>query len=99
MIRGLQKQIIQLSTPKSQYFEVVFFVLRPMIGSSKESEADMVREAQRILAEGTPRGKKTVKASEKRPIPKKQKLSLFFFGLFCGCVLSGILLTLLVLLG
>jgi hypothetical protein len=98
MIRGLQKQIIQLTTPKSQYFEVVFFVLRPMLVPSKESEADMVREAQRILAEGTPRAKGG-RSIEKRSIPKKQKLSLFFFGLFCGCLLSGVLLALWALLG
>ena len=78
MIRGLQKQIIQLSTPKSKYFEVVFFVLRPTRKKRSPNEDDMVREAKRILAQSTP---------PKRPScasPKRQKLALFFGGALCG---------------
>ena len=86
MIRGLQKQIIQLTTPKSPYFEVVLFVLRPELVQLREHEGDMVREAQKILSESAPRAA-TVK--ELVHGEKKQRLALFLVGALCGGILCG----------
>lgn len=95
MIRGLQKQMIQLATPKSKHFEVVFFVLRSGLVRTKESEGEMVREAQKILSESLPPKKIKEKAGEKHAVPKRQKLAFFFFGIFCGSLLSTVLIALL----
>ena len=86
MIRGLQKQIIQLATPKSPYFEVVLFVLRPELVQAREHEGDMVREAQKILAESAPR---STKRQESERSDKKQRLALFLAGSLCGGILCG----------
>lgn len=85
MIRGLQKQMIQLATPKSSYFEVVFFVLRPSVLRTGKNDAEMVREAQRILSESAPRrgSVPTVKSG------KKQRWSVFLCGALCGALLCG----------
>ncbi len=83
MIRGLQKQMIQLVTPKSKYFEVVFFVLRPSVSRTKESDVEMIRAAQKILLESTPRKKKEPLGAG------KQRAAFFFCGLLCGGLLCG----------
>ena len=91
MIRGLQKQMIQLATPKSEYFEVVFFVLRPTVPREKESETEMVRAAQKILSESVPRIEKARSAHSKR-----QQWWLFFGGALCGAALCAATVAILV---
>ena len=94
MIRGLQKQMIQLKTPNSQYFEVVLFVLRPRLARQKESEGEMLREAQKILAESS-----SIRRPAAAPaLTKKQKRSLFFLGALCGGVACAALIALFALL-
>ena len=98
MIRGLQKQMIQLKTPKSQYFEVVLFVLRPGAVPKREREGEMVREAQRILAEGRASQRGAERLRDGFGCSKKQKAALFASGALCGgaiCVLIFLLTALL----
>ncbi|MBO5938349.1 MAG: hypothetical protein J6Q82_02470 [Clostridia bacterium] len=83
MIRGLQKQMIQLATPNSKYFEVVLFVLRPTACRKTENEAEMVRAAQKILLESTPRNKRVPAVS------RWQRWRFFFCGVLCGALLCG----------
>ena len=67
MIRGLQKQIIQLSTPQNKYFEVVFFVLRPTRTKQTPNESEMLREAKRILAQSAPQKRGAFSLFTRRP--------------------------------
>ena len=92
MIRGLQKQMIQLKTPKSKYFEVVLFVLRPGAIPKKEREGEMVREAQRLLAEGRVSQRGAERLREGRDCSKKQKAALFLSGALCGGALCALML-------
>ena len=51
MIRGVQKNMIWVQTPKSQYFEEVHFVIRRGLSREDQRNGEMTREANRILAE------------------------------------------------
>ena len=82
MIRGLQKQMIYLATPKSRHFELVCFVLRPERCHERVGDAEMLREARALLAGAEPKPK-----DESAKTLKKRKLWLFFFGGFLsGCL-------------
>jgi len=48
MLRGCQKETIQLRTGESRLFESAFFVLRR--GGERAAEGDMLAEATRLLA-------------------------------------------------
>ena len=52
MLRGVQKQIIQVQIQKNRYFEAAYFVLRPDLRPSQSSPTEMTKEANRILCEG-----------------------------------------------
>jgi len=93
MIRGLQKQMICLSTPKSRHFEHVCFVLRPECAREAQKDGEILREAKNILLQAEPQ-----KREEKLREKKKPRLLflLFFGGLFCGILgtlLGALLLT------
>ena len=92
MIRGLQKQMIRLATPKSKYFEVVLFVLRPSVPSTGNADVEMLREAHRILAESTPTKRTKPSAS------KRTRRALFFGGCLCGMLFSALAILLVALL-
>lgn len=81
MIRGLQKQMIWLSTPKSRHFEVVCFVLRPERCREPQKDGEILREAKNILWQAEPPKK------EARTQKKKNAWHLwllFFGGMICG---------------
>ena len=84
MIRGLQKQMIQLATPKSDYFEVVLFVLRPTVPCKTENEAEMMRAAQKILSESAPRS-----VRERGAQTRRRRWGLFLGGALCGALLCA----------
>lgn len=92
MIRGLQKQILWLSTPKSRHFELVCFILRPERCRETPKDAEILREARSILLQAEP-SKKEVRIREKH---RTWLLFLLFFGgLLCGILgtlLGGILI-------
>ena len=53
MIRGIQKNVILLKTPKNHYFESAYFVLRYDLSTREQKENDMIREANRIISESS----------------------------------------------
>lgn len=92
MIRGLQKQILWLSTPKSRHFELVCFILRPERCRETPKDAEILREARSILLQAEP-SKKEVRIREKHRT--RLLFLLFFGGLLCGILgtlLGGILI-------
>ena len=62
MIRGIQKNVIWVQTPKNPYFEEVHFVIRRTVGCEETRNGEMAKEANRILAESTSPQKKPQKA-------------------------------------
>ena len=90
MIRGLQKQMLWLSTPKSRHFELVCFILRPECCRQAPKDAEILREAKSLLLQAEP------KRREECAVPKKKPWRMGF--LFGGGVLCGCLGTLLVVL-
>ena len=51
MIKGIQKSMIWVQTPKSDCFEEAYFVVRKELGADRQRGNEMLREANRILAE------------------------------------------------
>ena len=51
MVRGCQKKIIYLKNTQSNIFEEAYFVIKDDLSCEKTEEYDMVKEANRILAE------------------------------------------------
>lgn len=92
MIRGLQKQMITLATPKSSRFELVCFVLRPERCRERVSDAEMLREARTLLAGAEPAPKQELAAKPKK---KRPRLLLFFGGALSGCLVTALLFLLL----
>jgi hypothetical protein len=74
MLKGIQKNMIWVRTPESRCFEAACFVLRPR-RSGKEREGEMLREAERLIAEGNGR------RSEKRG---GSRWLFFFLGAAAG---------------
>lgn len=77
MIKGAQKQMIVLRTGDSRYFDEAYFVLRREVKPRRSSRDEMIREANRILAE-----------SGLDMQPKKRKAWrgawMFLSGILCG---------------
>ena len=95
MIRGLQKQTVWLSTPKSRQFEQVCFVLRSERCREAPKDADILREARSILLQAEPQKQEGRKAKQIKP---RRLFLTFFGGLLCGiactllaCALMGAL--------
>lgn len=47
MIKGCQKKVIQIKSPKSEIFEEAYFILKDT--EEESDECDIVREAERLL--------------------------------------------------
>lgn len=74
MLRGCQREMIVLQTRDSALFESAWFVLRqekPYVGA-----ADMLEEAERIVAEGA--------RSDRRRRRAGWSVRAFLLGVFCG---------------
>lgn len=61
MIKGVNKQILEVTNPESPYFEKIIFFVRPQ--SQKMSEQELKQEAEKISrsAKKPPRQKKSFK--------------------------------------
>ena len=82
MLRGIQKNMIQVQTPKSRYFETAYFIVRAGTPSpsSKSASGEMLTEANRILAESN--------LLSRRDSGKKRRLREKLYPYCCG-VLTG----------
>ena len=86
MIKGIHKNMIVVQTPKSVCFEEVYFILRHVPANDIKKENEMLREANRILAEHEV-GKKAQKEGRHR----LGKFLVFFFGALCGSLAVALL--------
>ena len=88
MIRGTQQQMIVLHTGRHRYFEQVLFILKRELTPPQADEQAMLREANRILEEGT-----RSEQERKRQAREKRILcaSLFLAGTLSGILGMGIL--------
>lgn len=87
MIKGIQKSMIWVQTPKSDCFEEAYFVVRKELGADRQRGNEMLREANRILAEH-----EEMKQTERDVGGRKRERWLLFFG---GAFSGGFLVTLL----
>lgn len=85
MLKGIQKNMIWVKTPESRFFEAAYFVMRPSRRSDQPRDGEMLREANRLLTEGT----------RKRPLPlrerRRRSICTFLAGLGAGLALSALL--------
>lgn len=78
MIRGAQKKMIVVKTAESEVFEEAYFVLRR---ESLAEEADMVREASRIIES---HGVKKRRRDGVKPVSLILGAVFFLAGVLCG---------------
>ena len=80
MIKGVQKNMILVQTPKSACFEEAYFVLRKELQSERQKGNEMLREANRILTEH----EEMKNAAHLAAGRKRDRWLLFFGGVFSG---------------
>ena len=84
MIKGINKQILEVTNTESEYFEKIIFFVRP--ASSNMSESKLQEEAEKIS--------KKIKKPPKEKKSFKQLLTTgiyMFLGLGAGCALTFII--------
>ena len=89
MLKGTQKRMVVVRPEKSQCYEVIYFVLRNDISPQQCTESAMLREANRILTEGT-----STRRSSRDFLRKSSRLhSLFLWlaGVLCGGFTIGLI--------
>ncbi len=59
MLKGVQKQIVQVQIPNNRYFESAYFILRPDMRGVADTHTEMTKEANRILNESEMLRKRT----------------------------------------
>ena len=89
MLKGAQKQMIVIRTGDSRYFDEAYFVLRREVKTPPHAEYDMLREANRILAESEP----NPTTQKNRPTPRG--ILLFLLGILSGGVVASLICLLL----
>ena len=84
MIKGINKQILEVTNTESPYFEKIIFFVRP--SSQNMSEKKLKAEAEKISTEikKPPKAKKTFRQIAMSGI-------YWFLGLGAGCALSFLL--------
>ena len=83
MIKGAKKQMIVVRTVGSRVFDEAYFVLRRQWKEESGDSEDMLREANRILAEGN---------EPTHPTARSHRRWLFFgIGILCGLTLGFLL--------
>ena len=87
MLKGAQKQMIVIRTGDSRYFDEAYFVLRREVPGGRETQNDMIREANRILRQSEPESGRARRGGRRRG-----------WLLFLGGLVSGIAATLVTVL-
>lgn len=83
MIRGVQRKIIVIKGDKSSVFENVYFLLRNDISDANRSDGDILREANKIIAQNYS-DKKRKKYEKRKKI--RRGLAIFLSGLLLGAL-------------
>ncbi|MBO5415149.1 MAG: hypothetical protein J6A83_00790 [Clostridia bacterium] len=88
MIRGIQREMIMVKTDKSSIFESACFLLRTDIANERPREADMLREANRIIEENY-----SHKSRKKQKLGRSIKANIpsFLYGSVTGVALFGLI--------
>lgn len=86
MIKGCQKKVVLIRSPKSPIFEEAYLIMRP--AEEGFSDSDIVSEADRILSACREKGKK------KRKWVSGRELLFFSAGVLLATVALGLLLLL-----
>ena len=81
MIKGICKNVIFVKFGSSEKFESAMFVVKP--SKITPSRSEMLREANRIISEGT-------KGREVRKERRRERLTFFLCGAAIGGTLSAI---------
>ncbi len=90
MLKGAQKQMIVIRTGDSRYFDEAYFVLRREVPVGRETQNDMIREANRILRQSEPESGRVRRGGRRRG------WLLFLSGLISGiAATAGVVLLLL----
>ncbi len=81
MIKGSRRQMIVIRTGDSRYFDEAYFVLRRDLKQPDPAQGDILREANRILAERAPLAKGSA---------QNRFLRWLFFGVgvLCGALVT-----------
>ncbi len=74
--------MIVCKPPIGSRFECAYFILREDNTAPKEDKGALMKEIERMLAEGDRREKK--KRAATAPHPLRRALALFFGGMACG---------------
>ena len=83
MIKGCNKSVIYMKNTESDVFDEAYFILRNTIPADAYRECDMVREAERIIREGSGQ----THASTRRP----RSIYSFVMGVVCSVVFYTVL--------
>ena len=68
MIKGARKQLIVIRTGNSRYFDEAYFVLRREVKPRRTSRDEMIKEANRILAESGMEDQKPKRRAKVAPL-------------------------------
>jgi len=88
MIRGIQKNMIWVQTPKSPYFEEIHFIVRRQIDGEEARNGEMAKEANRILAEYNAPQKNPPKLQDRKQ--SRGGAIAFLWGMLVGSLLVGV---------
>lgn len=86
MIGGYQRKMYYIRDTRSRVFKEAYFVLREGAEADPVCENDLAAEADRILREHFPRGKR------KKKLPKYFPAIMFVAGIIIGAAAMGILI-------
>ena len=92
MLKGIQRQMVEMKTDKSKFFERAYFVLREG-GTSGDDKKNIVDEANKII-EGVCAEPDTKEKRREKRKRRRRRILLFAFGFLCGAgaaVLSFVL--------
>lgn len=88
MIRGIQKNMIWVQTPKSRYFEEIHFIIRRQTDGEESRNGEMAKEANRILAEYSSPQKEATQPHERKQ--NRGGAIAFLWGMLVGSLLVGV---------
>lgn len=86
MLKGIQRQMVEVRTDKSSLFETAYFVLRDE-ALQKTSDRNIVDEAYKIISGALENAEEKGKRSAKK-INGRRRFALFATGFLCGLGLA-----------